>query len=100
MQRRTFFETLPAATLVAGTQTGFAVQSSGSLDLQQIVLPKPEKEGAKTKKKGKAKKADDESGPVLAETEGDPGEEGGEPADEKDSKDPKKKEVQKSLFDF
>jgi len=48
MQRRTFFKTLPAATLIAGTQTGYAVQSSGSLDLQPIVLLKPEKEGGKS----------------------------------------------------
>ncbi len=48
MQRRTFFKTLPAATLLAGTQTGYAVKSSNLLDLQPIILPKPEKEGGKS----------------------------------------------------
>jgi len=45
MQRRTFFKSLPVATLLASTQTGYAVKSSGSSDLQPIILLKAEKEG-------------------------------------------------------
>jgi nitroreductase len=48
MQRRTFFKTLPVATLLAGTQSGYTAKSSGSLDLEPIILPEPVKEGGKS----------------------------------------------------
>jgi hypothetical protein len=48
MKRRTFVKTLPAATLLAGTTSGYSLRSSGSMDLQPIILPSPEKEGGKS----------------------------------------------------
>ncbi len=48
MKRRTFVKTLPTATLMAGTLCGYSLQSSGSQDLNEIILPKPEKEGGKS----------------------------------------------------
>jgi hypothetical protein len=48
MKRRTFVKTLPAATLLAGTTSGYSLRSSGSMDLEPIILPSPEKEGGKS----------------------------------------------------
>ena len=48
MERRTFVKTLPVATLLAGTISGYPLKSSGSLDIQPIILPKPEKKGGKS----------------------------------------------------
>lgn len=45
MKRRTFVRTLPAAAIMAGTPTGFAMQGHGLQDLRPIDLPSPEKEG-------------------------------------------------------
>ncbi len=56
MNRRTFVKTLPALTVIAGTASGFARQTSGvakeepgiATDLQPIVLMKPQTEGGKS----------------------------------------------------
>lgn len=48
MKRRTFVKSLPAATLLAGAESGYAMRSSYAQDLQPILLPKPEKEGGKS----------------------------------------------------
>jgi len=48
MKRRKFVKTLPAATLLAGTVSGYSMETFGFQDLQPIILPKPEKEGGKS----------------------------------------------------
>ncbi|UCG26957.1 MAG: nitroreductase family protein [Bacteroidales bacterium] len=48
MKRRTFVKTLPAVTLLAGTASGYTNRKLYSVDLQPIILPKPEKEGGKS----------------------------------------------------
>jgi len=48
MKRRTFVKSLPVATLLAGTESGYAMKSSCSQDLQPILLPKPEKEDGRS----------------------------------------------------
>ena len=48
MKRRTFVKTLPAATILASTASGYAIQSSATADLQPIILPPPEKDGGKS----------------------------------------------------
>jgi hypothetical protein len=45
MKRRTFVKTLPAATILAGTVSGYSLNASVSGDLQPIQLPPPEKDG-------------------------------------------------------
>ena len=49
MNRRTFVQTLPAVTVLAGATSGFAQEApSSTQDLQPITLPKPEKDGGKS----------------------------------------------------
>jgi hypothetical protein len=45
MKRRTFVKTLPAATILAGTVSGYSLNEAVSADLQPIHLPPPEKDG-------------------------------------------------------
>jgi len=45
MKRRTFVKTLPAATILAGTVSGYSLNATVSGDLQPIHLPPPEKDG-------------------------------------------------------
>jgi hypothetical protein len=45
MKRRTFVQTLPAATILAGTASAMPLKAAISVDLQPIVLPPPEKDG-------------------------------------------------------
>ena len=48
MKRRTFVKTLPAATILAGTASGYTWRSSDPIDLKPVILPSPEKEGGKS----------------------------------------------------
>jgi len=48
MNRRKFIKAVPALALVANTVSGFSLDMSKPLELQTIVLPKPEKEGGKS----------------------------------------------------
>ena len=49
MNRRTFVRTLPALTVLAGTTTGFAQETSATTtELSPIALPKPETDGGKS----------------------------------------------------
>ena len=48
MKRRTFVKTLPAATIMAGTASGYSLKAMISGDLQPITLPPPEKDGGKS----------------------------------------------------
>ncbi|MCX6328635.1 MAG: nitroreductase family protein [Bacteroidia bacterium] len=48
MKRRTFVKTLPIATIMAGSIPGYSSKKSGSVNIQPIILPKPEKEGGKS----------------------------------------------------
>jgi len=48
MNRRTFIKTLPAITMLVGTASDFDRQASGAIELQPIMLPKPEKDGGKS----------------------------------------------------
>ncbi len=45
MKRRTFVKTLPAATILAGTASGYPLKAALYGDLQPIKLPSPEKDG-------------------------------------------------------
>jgi len=48
MKRRKFVKTLPAAAVLAGSVSGKSLDKLRSVDLQPIILPKPEKEGGKS----------------------------------------------------
>ncbi len=48
MKRRTFVKTLPVATIMAGTASGYSLKAMVSGDLQPITLPQPEKDGGKS----------------------------------------------------
>jgi hypothetical protein len=48
MNRRKFIKAVPALALVATSMSGFSLDKPGSMELQTIVLPKPEKEGGKS----------------------------------------------------
>ena len=48
MKRRAFVKTLPAATILAGTASGYPLMASVYQDLQTIKLPPPEKDGGKS----------------------------------------------------
>jgi hypothetical protein len=49
MNRRTFVQTLPAATVLSGAAAGFAQEASRSTrDLKSIALPKPQTDGGKS----------------------------------------------------
>ncbi len=48
MNRRKFVKTIPAMTILAGSVSGFAGRAPGSMELQAIVLPQPEKDGGKS----------------------------------------------------
>lgn len=48
MKRRTFVKTIPAATIMAGTASGYSLKAMLSGDLQPIPLPPPEKDGGKS----------------------------------------------------
>lgn len=45
MDRRTFVKAMPAVAIMAGTASGFSLQTSDVGDLEPITLPEPEKEG-------------------------------------------------------
>jgi hypothetical protein len=48
MNRRKFVKTIPAITILAGSVSGFAQSIPGTIELQPILLPLPEKEGGKS----------------------------------------------------
>jgi nitroreductase len=48
MNRRKFVKTIPAMTVLAGSVSGLAMNSHGSMELQPIILPAPEKDGGKS----------------------------------------------------
>lgn len=48
MNRRIFIKAVPAVALAATSLSVFSLDMSGQMDLQTIVLPKPEKEGGKS----------------------------------------------------
>jgi hypothetical protein len=48
MDRRNFIKAVPAVALIAASASGFSLVIPGSMELQPIVLPKPEKEGGKS----------------------------------------------------
>ena len=48
MDRRKFVKTIPAMTILAGSVSGLALEIPGSMELQTIILPKPEKDGGKS----------------------------------------------------
>ena len=48
MNRRNFIKAVPAVAIAATSVSAFSMGIPGSVDLQTIVLPKPEKEGGKS----------------------------------------------------
>ena len=48
MNRRKFIKAVPALALTAASVSAFSLDMPGSIELQTIVLPKPEKEGGKS----------------------------------------------------
>jgi len=48
MNRRKFIKAVPAVALVAASASAFSLDLPKSIELQTIVLPKPEKEGGKS----------------------------------------------------
>lgn len=48
MNRRNFIKAVPAVALVAASASAFSLDSPLAMELQTIVLPKPEKEGGKS----------------------------------------------------
>src|ERR1035437_2936878 len=48
MNRRNFIKAVPAIALVAASASAFSLDSPKPMELQTIVLPKPEKDGGKS----------------------------------------------------
>jgi hypothetical protein len=48
MKRRTFVKTLPVATIMAGSLPGYSSKKAAYVNIQPIILPRPEKEGGKS----------------------------------------------------
>ena len=48
MNRRKFIQAVPALAIAAASVSAFSNELTGSMELQNIVLPKPEKEGGKS----------------------------------------------------
>ena len=48
MNRRKFIKAVPAVALVAASASAFSLNLSKPMELQTIVLPKPEKDGGKS----------------------------------------------------